>query len=342
MWGYWRVWTLVDWSLCPNFRMSLSRQQWVTSHIMRGHLYHCCPNFLFGMGHGGLWKAWLGREKGATQCQISRILSRGRWRQIYVWCRLLHRARLSETPWTVACQAPLSRGFSRQEYQRRLTFPSPGDLPNPGIKSRSPALQADFLPIWTTGEALKEMTTSHGMANMAKTEHTCLWTHQAAAELEVALSCSLSYLSENPSALQRHKAGSPPKTIIYQKTREVLLEFLEIPFRGLHNFGIFLSSHPNCTISQKKRLKPVKWRKEAMYLPNKVSVTEEPWSQGICYGTYTEMQHSHAHTNTPPQIHRSPTQPESTEGHGRGRVDHWLQRSQVPAWHTSLRSWGSS
>ena len=194
MWGYWRVRTLVDWSLCPNFRMSLSQQQWVTSHIMRGHLYHCCPNFLFGMGHRGLWKAWLGREKGATQCQISRILSRGRWRQIYVWCRLLHRARLSETPWTVACQAPLSRGFSRQEYQRRLTFPSPGDLPNPGIKSRSPALQADFLPIWATGEALKEMTTSHGMANMAKTEHTRLWTHQAAAELEVALSCSLSYL----------------------------------------------------------------------------------------------------------------------------------------------------
>ena len=50
------------------------------------------------------------------------------------------------TPWTVACRAPLSMGFSRQEYWSGLPFPSPGDLPNPGIKPRSPALQADDLP----------------------------------------------------------------------------------------------------------------------------------------------------------------------------------------------------
>ena len=37
-------------------------------------------------------------------------------------------------PWTVACQAPVSMGFSRQEYWSELPFPSPGDLPNPGIK----------------------------------------------------------------------------------------------------------------------------------------------------------------------------------------------------------------
>ena len=49
-------------------------------------------------------------------------------------------------PWTVACQAPLSMGFSRQEYCSGLPFPSSGDLPGPGIKSRSPALQADSLP----------------------------------------------------------------------------------------------------------------------------------------------------------------------------------------------------
>ena len=49
------------------------------------------------------------------------------------------------TPWTVTCQAPLSLGFSRQEYWSGLPFPSPGDLPNPGIESRSPALQADSL-----------------------------------------------------------------------------------------------------------------------------------------------------------------------------------------------------
>ena len=50
------------------------------------------------------------------------------------------------TPWTVAHQAPLSMGFSRQEYWSGLLFPSPGDLPNPGIELRSSALQEDSLP----------------------------------------------------------------------------------------------------------------------------------------------------------------------------------------------------
>ena len=50
------------------------------------------------------------------------------------------------TLWTVAHQAPLSMGFSRQEYWSGLPFPLPGDLPDPGIKSGSPALEADSLP----------------------------------------------------------------------------------------------------------------------------------------------------------------------------------------------------
>ena len=52
------------------------------------------------------------------------------------------------TPWTVARQTPLSMGFSR----RGLPFPSPGDLPNPGIKPGSPALQADSLPAELRGK----------------------------------------------------------------------------------------------------------------------------------------------------------------------------------------------
>ena len=55
-------------------------------------------------------------------------------------------------PWTVAHKAPLSRGFSRQEYQTWLLFPSPEDLPNPGIKPRSPALQEDSLPTELPGK----------------------------------------------------------------------------------------------------------------------------------------------------------------------------------------------
>ena len=50
------------------------------------------------------------------------------------------------TSWTIACQASLSMGSSRQEYWTGLPFPSTGDCPNPGIKPGSPALQADSLP----------------------------------------------------------------------------------------------------------------------------------------------------------------------------------------------------
>ena len=49
-------------------------------------------------------------------------------------------------PRAVTHQAPLSMGFSRQEYWNWLPFPPPGDLPDPGIKPESPTLQADSLP----------------------------------------------------------------------------------------------------------------------------------------------------------------------------------------------------
>ena len=55
--------------------------------------------------------------------------------------------RFCATLWTLARQAPLSMGFSRQEYWSGLPCPPPGDLPDPGIKLESPALQADSLPM---------------------------------------------------------------------------------------------------------------------------------------------------------------------------------------------------
>ena len=58
------------------------------------------------------------------------------------------------TPWTVAYQAPLSMEFSRQEYWSGLPFPSPGDLPDPGIKPRTPTLQADTLPSEPPGKPM--------------------------------------------------------------------------------------------------------------------------------------------------------------------------------------------
>ena len=68
--------------------------------------------------------------------------------------KLLSRVRLFVTPWTVAHQAPPSMGFSRQEYWSGLPFPSPADLPNPGIEPRSPALQADTLTSEPPGKPL--------------------------------------------------------------------------------------------------------------------------------------------------------------------------------------------
>ena len=67
----------------------------------------------------------------------------------------LSHVRLFVTPWSVACHAPLSMVFSRQEYWSGLLFPSPGDLPNPRIKPRSPALQAD-----TTAWAIRKAPAS--------------------------------------------------------------------------------------------------------------------------------------------------------------------------------------
>ena len=58
------------------------------------------------------------------------------------------------TPWTIACQSPLFMEFPRQEYWTRFRFPSPGDLSDPGIKPRSPTLQADSLPTEPPGKPI--------------------------------------------------------------------------------------------------------------------------------------------------------------------------------------------
>ena len=69
---------------------------------------------------------------GPKYCKRKKVKSFG-----YAW--------LFAIPWTVACQPPPSTGFSRQEYWSGLPFPSPGDLPDPGIEPWSPTLQADSL-----------------------------------------------------------------------------------------------------------------------------------------------------------------------------------------------------
>ena len=62
-------------------------------------------------------------------------------------CCLVTKFNSPATPWTVACPARLSMAFPRQEYWSGLPFPSPGDLPNPGMETMSPASQVNSLPL---------------------------------------------------------------------------------------------------------------------------------------------------------------------------------------------------
>ena len=84
------------------------------------------------------------------------------------------------TPWTITRQAPLSMGFSRQEHWSGLPFLSSGDLPDPGIEPRSPALQeaesppGRFFTIWATREAFRKLCWCSDV-------ETCHWPTLASA-----------------------------------------------------------------------------------------------------------------------------------------------------------------
>ena len=65
-----------------------------------------------------------------------------------------------ESPWTAACQPPLSMEFPRQEYWSGLPFPSPGDLPDPGIGPVSPVLAGGFFTVEPPGEPATRATIS--------------------------------------------------------------------------------------------------------------------------------------------------------------------------------------
>ena len=86
---------------------------------------------------------------------------------------------LFTTPWTVACQAPLPMGFSRQYYWSELPCPSPGDPPDPEIEPRSP-VQADSLPSKSPGKPpnLPYSFINHGLhtvCNVLRTYLLCNW-----------------------------------------------------------------------------------------------------------------------------------------------------------------------
>ena len=109
----------------PNF---IPFYGWVISHCI--YMYHVLFHSSLG-GHLGSFHVLTMKNSTAMNIEGKvKLLS-------HVW--------LFATLWSVAHQAPLSKGFSRQEYWSGLQFPSPGDLPNPGIERRFPTLQADAL-----------------------------------------------------------------------------------------------------------------------------------------------------------------------------------------------------
>ena len=103
-------------------------------------------------------------------------------------CKLSH-IRLFVTPWTIPCQAPLSMGFSRQEYWNELPFPSPGDLPNSGIKPASPLSPAlvDSLPLSHLGSPSR---TVYACSNLVLTYVRMPCMHKLTMQEVGALGCT--------------------------------------------------------------------------------------------------------------------------------------------------------
>jgi len=104
--------------------------------------------------------------------------------------KLLSRVRLFATSWTVACQVPPSMEFSRQGYWSGLPFPSPGDLPDPGIEPGSPALQADST-IWATWEGRNASVSSLHLFSSYSTARGSSSRHHNSLQICIKMSMNL-------------------------------------------------------------------------------------------------------------------------------------------------------
>ena len=127
-------------------------QEWAVSSAQERHpgpITHCSPFPDLFLGS---------RDCKILEEQMNRARSKQKPRRCvckYPWAAVVESlscVQLFVTPWTVAHQAPLSMGFSRQEYWSGLPFPPPRDLPNPGIEPSSPALASRFFTTEPAGK----------------------------------------------------------------------------------------------------------------------------------------------------------------------------------------------
>ena len=126
----------------------------------------------------------------------------------------LSRVQCYATPWTVAHQAPPSMGFSRREYWSGLPFPSPEDLPNPGIEPRSPALRADALtsePPWIRVGELDSV--NHYIYHCGQES---LRRHGVALRVNKSLKCSTWVQSQTDRMISVGFQGNPFNIIVIQ------------------------------------------------------------------------------------------------------------------------------
>ena len=108
--------------------------------------------------------------------------------------------RLFATPWTVAFQAPLSVGFSRQDYWSGLPFPTAGDLPNPGVETTSPALAGGFFTTEPPGKQTLFLTSCPSYFSWQEGSDSilCGLNHRSHLDLEMEKSMIHKNISECP------------------------------------------------------------------------------------------------------------------------------------------------
>ena len=135
------------------------------------------------------------------------------------------------TPWTAAYKAPQSMGFSRQEYWSGLSFPSPGDLPDPGIEPRSPELEADTLTSEPTGKPKVSIGVSIGV-------WLCLWAFYFVSLIYISVFVPVPYCRDDCGFVVE------PEVMKVDSSNSILLS--QDCFGYLSYF--FFNFHTNCEI----------------------------------------------------------------------------------------------